>query len=447
MPAFKKEFARLIKTQRLVNTHFARLGINKKQEVTRLLYETAKRENIEPAKALPRVYPRGFASLKRYLIRRRFPYAYLHDELTKPYLPKLELDPGNVCSVKQTEFSPRHIFIEQSADKSLLSQRFKKAFPQARFKTIPSLKAYQQQNPGLAPVDYNQRRDTLFIINEQYDFFKSCPCTQGALGCNYHIVNLGLGCIFECTYCYLQEYTNSPGIILPVNIDRFFSAFASYKKRGMRLGTGEFSDSLMLDHITEYSLPLIKFFGQHKDVTLEFKTKSNRIGNLLKANHKGNIVVSWSLNPQRIIDENEFLTASLKERLRAARQCVAAGYRVGFHFDPIFSFRGWEKEYGRVLEMLFNKIKPKHIAWISLGTFRFKPPLKKIIEARFPQNRILDEELLLGYDNKMRYPYSIRYNIYQSLLGMLRKHAKNLLVYLCMEEQTMWRDLKLASPF
>ena len=132
----------------------------------------------------------------------------------------------------------------------------------------------------------------------------------------------------------------------------------------------------MLDHITEYSPAIIEFFNKHEDATFEFKTKSSNIDNLLKVKHSGNIVASWSLNPQKIIDKNEFFTADLSERLASAEKCAKAGYKIGLHFDPIIYFKGWEREYGEVIDLLFGKIKPKDIAWISMGTFRFKPELE-----------------------------------------------------------------------
>ena len=214
----------------------------------------------------------------------------------------------------------------------------------------------------------------------------------------------------------------------------------------MRIGTGEFSDSLMLDHITEYSLSIIEFFNKHKDALFEFKTKSSNVGTVLKAKHSGNIVVSWSLNPQKTIDKNEFFTASLSERLGSAKKCSLAGYKIGFHFDPVIYFKGWEREYERTIDLLFSSIKPGNIAWISIGTFRFKPELKPIIENRFPDNEILDEELLPGYDNKLRYPYGLRYNMYKFLLSAFERYSKKIPIYLCMEETSMWQDLKSVLP-
>jgi spore photoproduct lyase len=443
---FHKDRSDLLrKSESLVNTAFPEFGPNKKQEITRLLYEISKRESCIPEDLLNDIDLRDFEKLKQYLLRKRYPHAYLHNEINRPYLPKISLDKKSVLRIKKQDFYPKNIFIEKSAWHSCLADRFRKAFPGANYSEINSLKDYLKVNKNFSIVSYNERRDSVFITYENYDFFKRCPCTKKAVGCGYNIFNLSFGCIFECSYCYLQEYTNSPGIIFPANIDRFFDEFPSYKRRGMRIGTGEFSDSLMLDNITEYSLPIIDFFRKHEDVRFEFKTKSVNTGNLLDAPHAGNIVISWSLNPQNIIDNNEFLAASLRERLRAASECVKAGYKAGFHFDPVIYFDGWKKEYENVIELMFNSVKPGDIAWISIGTLRFNPKVKQVIESRFPKNKILDAELLPGFDNKLRYPASLRLDIYKHLLNALQRHSGKLPVYLCMEDISIWRGLNLQA--
>jgi len=199
----------------------------------------------------------------------------------------------------------------------------------------------------------------------------------------------------------------------------------------------------MLDNITEYSLPIVEFFRKHPDVLFEFKTKSVNIENLLKIDHSGNIVIAWSLNPQRIIDENEFLSTSLLQRISAAKKCSQAGYRLAFHFDPVIYFDGWKKEYKKVVDLIFSSVRPDNIAWISIGTLRFNPKAKQVIEDRFPGNKILDQELLPGFDNKLRYPAALRQNIYKAMFEMLSRHSKKLPIYLCMESPSMWKEAGL----
>jgi len=414
----------------------AGFGVNKKQEIKRLLYEISKREKIPQKDIIKPLSGSNYHQIKKELLKRRYSQAFLAKELVNPYLPKIEHNPSERFNLKNKNFSPKNIFIEEKAVDSALAERFKSVFKEAKIQKISSLKDYIKESRRFTIKDYNNRRDKVFIVNEKHDFFKKCPCTKGAVNCGYHIFNLGFGCIFECTYCFLQGYTNSPGIILPANIDDFFKKFGSYKKPGMCMGTGEFSDSLALDDITEYSKPLVEFFKKNKEVIFEFKTKSNKINNLLKSGGAKNIIVSWSLNPQKMIDENEFFTASLKERISSAQMCVKAGYRVGFHFDPVIYYGNWRADYKSVIENLFDKIKPQDIAWVSLGTFRFPRELKPVIENRFPRNTILDAELLPGYDGKLRYPRHIRTDIYNAMQTMLHRHSRCLNIYLCMEENT-----------
>jgi spore photoproduct lyase len=58
----------------------------------------------------------------------------------------------------------------------------------------------------------------------------------------------------------------------------------------------------------------------------------------------------------------------------------------------------------------------------------FSPDLKPVIERRFPQNKILDEELLLGYDNKLRYSFLRRQELYAHLLKAILRHSRKLIV-------------------
>jgi spore photoproduct lyase len=68
------------------------------------------------------------------------------------------------------------------------------------------------------------------------------------------------------------------------------------------------------------------------------------------------------------------------------------------------------------------------------------PRLKKIIENRFPENTILDEEFLVGYDGKLRYPEDVRACLYRKLTSWIREYSKNIPLYLCMEEKSLHRE-------
>ena len=257
-------------------------------------------------------------------------------------------------------------------------------------------------------------------------------------------MNAGMGCVFECTYCYLQGYTNSPGIVVPGNLDEILEEYSKYYSSGMRLGTGQFTDSLAMDDLLEFSPQIINFFRKYQDVQFEFKTKSNCVKNVLTIPSSKNIIISWSVNPQRIIDSSEHLSASLDERLEAARQCAEAGYSVGFHFDPIVFYEGWDEDYKIVVDRIFNTVDASQIAWISLGCLRMTSRVRQVMEQRFPESELLFAEYIIGFDGKLRYARQVRKRIYQHMLEYIRAYFDDGIVYLCMEDEEMNRELNVS---
>jgi spore photoproduct lyase len=240
----------------------------------------------------------------------------------------------------------------------------------------------------------------------------------------------------------LQHYDNLYGIVICANLEDFFREFDRYQAshKGLRrIGTGEFTDSLALDHITGYSARLIEYFA-NQGVLFELKTKSANISNLEGLTHNQKTVVSWSLNPAQVIKSQELGTASLIDRLKAARQVRTWGYLVGFHFDPIIYLEGWQRQYEELIETMFEYVKDG-VAWISLGTLRFYPALKPIMENRFPQSDIVYGELILGKDGKMRYPDSLRVDMYRKVLKMLYQRYHQVTTYLCMEPKEIWKKV------
>jgi len=245
---------------------------------------------------------------------------------------------------------------EAEVKESQLLANFQKAFPETEVEELKSYGHYLKKNRFQVQ---DLKKPIVFIIKERGDFIKPCPCTKHHLGCGYWIFNLGFGCPFDCSYCYLQQYSNFPGIVLPANLEDFFSSFDKFSKKltkPIRIGTGEFSDSLALDHITEYSGLLIPYF-KDKKVLFELKTKSDNIANLLTIEPSPNIIISWSLNPASLIESEEKGTASLDARIEAAGKVQAAGYHLGFHFDPIIDTEGFKQLYEEVIDKLYSKLK------------------------------------------------------------------------------------------
>ena len=72
-----------------------------------------------------------------------------------------------------------------------------------------------------------------------------------------------------------------------------------------------------------------------------------------------------------------------------------------------------------------------------MGLLRFSRELKKAVENRFPENKILDGEFLLDFDGKMRYPQPLREEVYAYFVPLLSKLFPHTHVYVCMEEPSV----------
>lgn len=166
----------------------------------------------------------------------------------------------------------------------------------------------------------------------------------------------------------------------------------------------------------------------------EFKTKSTNIEGLLKEGGAENIVVAWSVNAAPVIEQAEHFTPSLQERLAASARVVQAGYRTAFHFDPVIIYDGWQEDYAQTAQALAQAVPADKVAWISVGTLRFSRELKKMMETRFPEGKLLDGEFLLDFDGKMRYGDAQRLEVYRYLVPLLKKLFPKTVVYLCMED-------------
>lgn len=421
---------------------FPFFGINKTRELSRLVFEISKREKADFEDIIKRIEEFDYEKVKNSLLKRRYPKTYGVIPKNSFYLPDININADEKADLKNKNFYPKNIYYTKDVINSNLYCRIKTLYPDAIFCEIESLKSFLRENK-FSVSGYNKRKENLFLINEKYDFFKPCPCTKNVFCCNYSILNTGYGCLYECSYCFLQGYQNVSGIVLPCNISEFLDIDKIKPVNNNlfdlpRTGSGEFTDSLLFDDITLFSNEIVGFFKKNKNICFEFKTKSVNIDNLLKLGGSSNIVVSWSVNSEKMIEENEHCAPKLKDRLLAAKKCVQAGYSVGFHFDPVIFYSGWEQGYKKTIDDIFDFIDGKYIKWISIGSLRMPAALKKVIENRFVENTILDEELLLSHDGKLRYETSLRISLYRCLLEQIRMRSEKVPVYLCMEDVNVW---------
>lgn len=416
------------------------LGVNKKREIERLLFEIVKTNRIKDLSELPGYI--NYEQFKRALIKIRYPHSYSLYPLKSFFLGKLEIDYKKVWRGKGV-FVEEIIFEKDLKDKNMV-ERFKKAYPYAKTNEIYSLKEYIKENQK-KDFNYDDRKKKIYIVDEKYDFLKRCPCTKNCISCGYYIINLGFGCPMDCEYCFLAGYQNIDGIIVNTNVVDYIERIINFSSgRRVRVGSGEFTDSLVYDHITHHSKQIIERLRNHPEIIFEFKTKTSNTQIILQQKPSENIVISFSMNPSKISEMFEHGTASYSQRLKQLSILSKKGWKIAVHFDPVIITDGWRELYRDMISDIFSVVDPSDILWISAGTLRFYPQTKKYIEMRFPDSVMLDPEMVMDFDGKLRYPYDLRKDVYQLILRNLIKKGFDISrFYLCMEEVDMWKDIGL----
>lgn len=291
------------------------------------------------------------------------------------------------------------------------------------------------------------------IMRRRSAFLMACPAGSREFACcGYLVLTLASNCPMDCGYCFLQEYlADNPGFQVYANYTEVFDELERLRRnapaRGFRVGTGELADSLAFDSLSGISRDLVEYFSGRDDLTLELKTKTDEIENLLAIDPKGRTLVSWTLSPERVFHSTEHRTASPAARIEAARRVLDAGYRVAFHFDPIIAYDGAEREYLELIGNLFDAITPTRIAFISMGGLRMTPALRAAARRRFPDDPMLVGEEVLAPDGRYRVFMPLRLKLYSALSDRIKKADAKLQTYLCMESPSVHRRvLGEAAP-
>jgi spore photoproduct lyase len=352
--------------------------------------------------------------------------------------------------MRKSGFLPDIVFIEKTVSSAPLVRRILENCADVPRRIVRDRREVNA-HIGEARDPAAEAKKVLYLAPQRGAFVKPCPCTPSYIGCGYLIINSALNCPLDCAYCILQLYLENAPLTVFTNLDRLWRELdrrlARTAGRFVRIGTGELSDSLALDHLTETVGEFVSYFRSRPRAVFELKTKTAAIDGLLRCRPAGNVVVSWSLNPAAVARSDEAGAAPVGVRLEAARELVRHGFSVGFHLDPLILFPGWEENYGRLVEALFRRVPASRIRWLSLGSLRFPPGLKTIIERRFPASRLTLAELLPGRDGKLRYFKPLRLKLYRRVVEMIRScGGDSVPLYFCMEDSEVWERVLKWRP-
>ncbi len=275
--------------------------------------------------------------------------------------------------------------------------------------------------------------------------FGSCPvASERTVCCNLHTIDAVQGCGLGCSYCSIQTFYEDGAISIEKNLGEKLDRIVLDPKKYYHIGSGQSSDSLAMGNRKGILDAQLDFARKNPNIILEFKTKTKNVNHFLSVDVPPNIFVCWSLNPQTIIDREEHFTASLEQRINAARQLADAGVIVGFHFHPIVYFKGWEKKYNEIVQTILTRFSPNEVGIISLGTLTFiKSAIKNLRELGIP-SKVLQIPFA-DAAGKYSYPFHIKEKIFGVAWNAFKTWHDKVFFYFCMEERKLWKSVMNRS--
>jgi len=257
-------------------------------------------------------------------------------------------------------------------------------------------------------------------------------------------------CPYDCQYCYLAGTPGvkfSPTVKIFVNMGEILdqiAAVASQLSEPTAFYLGKLQDALALDPLTGYSRAMIPFFAQQRNARLTLLTKSANVDNLLDLQHRGNTILSWSLNPSQISDAFESNVPSPEERIAAMRRCAEAGYPLRAVIMPIIPIEGWQDIYTDFLKKLLESVPLERI---TLGQICSYSRAMHLTERKLGKDNPISKMLEKGKskDGRIRFPRKLRIKGYKYLVNTIRKLQPQLQIGLCMEEADAFKALGMEN--
>ncbi|MDR0467803.1 MAG: hypothetical protein LBG67_03040 [Campylobacteraceae bacterium] len=296
-----------------------------------------------------------------------------------------------------------------------------------------------------APKKYlinKEKRDKKYrVVKVKKDSFGfgSCPVASPKTRCcNLLTLDVFEGCAYECSYCSIQSFYDE--IKIDENFKEKLLNLKLDKDKIYHIGTGQSSDSLLFGDSFEALSSILEFAKKNQNVILELKSKSNNINTLLNSDVPKNVICTFSLNPEIVVQNEEIFSASLDKRIQAASALRDKGILVGFHFHPMIVFDRYLDEYKKIAHLLLGEFNHDEVAMISFGTLTFIKSVLKNIRTTLKSSKILQMPLV-ETAGKFSYPLSLKKEMFKTLYDEFKPWHKKIFFYLCMEDESLWSEV------
>ena len=277
----------------------------------------------------------------------------------------------------ESKFLPdfSHIYIESKAQGFNLTKKCIRNFPKAKIIEISDYKSIFNR-PRQDFQTQKQSMKLILAIKKPPYIYKGTDILQDGGYKNFYYNTPMLNCLYNCSYCFLQGMYSSANIVVFVNEIDMQDAVKNeivkrvHKDQPLMLSISYNTDLMAFENILPITKNWIQFAKLNLDLNLEIRTKSGLYHSIKDIESSDQIVLAWTLSPDKVVRKYELNTPPLSKRISAIKLALKDGWKVRLCFDPILYYNNWENDY---LE-LFNEVKSSlnldQVLDITVGTFR-----------------------------------------------------------------------------
>lgn len=307
-------------------------------------------------------------------------------------------------------FKPTAIYFEKNIENYTLGKELLE-----KYKDVPKVEIENHNNIEEMRKKQNSeflqmKRNLIIGVRKTHKFVENHKVSD------YLVPYTSSGCIASCMYCYLVcNYNKCAYLRLFVNREQMLDKIiktADKSSKELVFEIGSNSDLILENTITNNLVWTIENFKNVERGKLTFPTKFSYVDDLLPLDHKQKIIIRMSVNPEYIINNVEFGTSRLKNRVEAINKLVDADYEVGILIAPVIFVEDWQKLYHELIiylrETLSEKAKKKIFFEVIFMTYSY---VHNAInqEAFLNSIEIFDKEKMTGrgkgkymYKNELR---------------------------------------------
>lgn len=254
-------------------------------------------------------------------------------------------------------FKPTSIYYEKDIEKYELGRTLLE-----KYKDVPKIKIENHNN-----IEEMRNKENSEFLKMKKNLIigtrKTHKYVENHKVSDYLVPYTSSGCIASCMYCYLVcHYNKCAYMRLFVNREEMLEKIiktANKSDKELTFEIGSNSDLVLENTITNNLVWTIENFKDTEKGKLTFPTKFAFVDDLLPLDHKQKVIIRMSVNPEYIIDNVEFGTSRLKDRIEAINKLVEADYEVGILIAPVIFLENWRNLYHDLIVYLEENLTAK----------------------------------------------------------------------------------------